>query len=73
MDENGKVIHANKRFAQIWNIPNELVETRDDKKLLGYVLDQLLYPDEFLSKVKELYNSTVEGFDTIYFKNGQIL
>ncbi|MGB2688755.1 MAG: PAS domain S-box protein [Desulfobacterales bacterium] len=73
VDENGKVIHANKRFAQIWNIPNELVETRDDKKLLGYVLDQLLYPDEFLSKVKELYNSTVEDFDTIYFKNGQIL
>ncbi|MGB5991269.1 MAG: PAS domain S-box protein [Desulfobacterales bacterium] len=73
VDENGKVIHANKRFAQIWNIPNELVETRDDKKLLGYVLDQLLYPDEFLSKVKELYNSTVEDFDAIYFKNGQIL
>ena len=21
VDENGKVLHANKRFAQIWNIP----------------------------------------------------
>ena len=73
VDENGKVIHANRRFAQIWNIPNELIETRDDKKLLGYVLDQLLYPDEFFSKVQELYNSTVEDFDTIYFKNEQVL
>ena len=73
VDENGKVLHANKRFAQIWNIPNELIESRDDKKLLDYVLDQLLYPNEFLTKVQELYNSIDEDFDTIHFKNGQIL
>jgi two-component system cell cycle sensor histidine kinase/response regulator CckA len=72
VDENGKVIHANRRFAQICNIPNELIETRDDKKLLGYVLDQLLNPDVFLSKVQKLYQSAGEDFDTIYFKNGQI-
>jgi len=73
VDENGKVLHANKRFAQIWNIPNELIKTKDDKKLLDYVLDQLLYPNEFLTKVKELYNLIDEDFDTIHFKNGQIL
>jgi two-component system cell cycle sensor histidine kinase/response regulator CckA len=73
VDENGKVIHANKRFSQIWNIPNELIETRDDKKLLGYVLDQLLYADAFFLKVQKLYRSAEEDFDTIYFKNGQIL
>ncbi len=73
VDENGKVLHANKRFAQIWNIPNELIKTKDDKKLLDYVLDQLLYPDEFLTKVKDLYSSIDEDFDTIHFKNGQIL
>ena len=71
--ENGEVSLANKRFAQIWNIPNELIESGDDKKLLGYVLDQLLYPDEFLSKVQELYKSPDEDFDTIYFKNGQVV
>ena len=73
VDENGKVLHANKRFAQIWNIPNELIKTKDDKKLLDYVLDQLLYPNEFLTKVQELYHSINEDFDTIHFKNGQIL
>ena len=73
VDENGKVLHANKRFAQIWNIPNELIETRDDKKLLDYVLEQLINPNEFLRKVQELYKSVEEDFDTIHFKNGQIL
>ncbi len=73
VDKNGKILHANKRFAQIWNIPDELIETREDRKLLDYVLDQLLYPDEFLSKVQKLYTSMDESFDTIHFKNGQIL
>ncbi|MGA8181109.1 MAG: PAS domain-containing protein, partial [Desulfobacterales bacterium] len=73
VDENGKILHANKRFAQIWNVPNILIETRDDKKLLDYVLNQLLSPDEFLTKVRKLYKSMDEDFDTIRFKNGQIL
>ena len=73
VDKIGKVLHANKRFSQIWNIPNELIETKDDKKLLDYVLKQLLNPNEFLTKVRELYNSIDEDFDTINFKNGQIL
>ena len=73
VDKNEKISHVNNRFAQMWNIPNELIETRDDNKLLDYVLDQLLYPKEFLSKVQELYNSADEDFDTIYFKNGKIL
>ena len=73
VDQHGKILHANRRFEQIWNIPNELIETRDDKKVLDYVLDQLSYPNEFLTKVQKLYRSTDEDFDTIYFKNGQIL
>lgn len=73
VDKNEKISHVNNRFAQIWDIPNELIETMDDKNLLSYVLDQLLYPEAFLSKVQELYNSADEDFDTIYFKNGQIV
>jgi two-component system, cell cycle sensor histidine kinase and response regulator CckA len=73
VDEKGKILHANKQFTQIWHIPNELIETKDDKRLLNYVLDQLLFPDEFLTKVQKLYQSIDEDFDTIYFKNGQIL
>ncbi|MCG6971746.1 MAG: PAS domain S-box protein [Desulfobacterales bacterium] len=73
VDENGKILHSNKRFAQLWNIPDELMETRDDRKLLDYVLNQLSSPNEFLTKVQKLYKSTDEDFDTIHFKNGQIL
>jgi two-component system, cell cycle sensor histidine kinase and response regulator CckA len=73
VDKNGKVSLVNKRFSHIWNIPNELIETRDDKRLLRYVSGQLSDPEAFLLKVQQLYNSPNEDFDTIYFKNGQIL
>jgi PAS domain S-box-containing protein len=73
VDKNGSVIHTNNRFAQIWGIPNEIIETGDDEKLLSYVLNRLKYPEEFLSKVQELYISANEALDTIYFKNGQVV
>ena len=73
VDENGNVTHTNSRFAKIWRIPNDVIDTRDDEKLLNYVLNQLDHPKEFLSKVQELYNSVNEDFDTIYFKDGRVV
>ncbi|NIA15009.1 MAG: ABC transporter substrate-binding protein [Nitrospiraceae bacterium] len=70
--ENGRVIHANRRFAQMWRIPEELMASGDDKRLLEFVQDQLADPETFLSKVQELYASTDEDFDTLRFKDGRM-
>ncbi len=72
VDEKSQVIHANNRFAKMWRIPNGLIKSRDDEKLLSYVLDQLVEPKVFLSKVQELYETSKEDFDTLFFKNGRI-
>jgi len=72
VDEKGRVSHTNTRFARMWRIPPELVETRDDKQLQGFVLEQLEDPEGFLSKVRQLYTSSDEGFDTIRFKDGRV-
>ena len=72
VDENGKVTHKNARFAEMWKIPKDILETSEDKKLLDYVLSQLKDPQAFLMKVEELYSSVDESFDTIEFKDGHI-
>jgi two-component system sensor histidine kinase/response regulator len=72
VNEKGEVTHTNKRFAQMWRIPDNLVEARDDKKLLDYVLNQLKEPKAFLEKVQRLYDSSNEDLDTIFFKDGRI-
>ena len=72
IDANGKVIKTNERFAQLWRIPQRIIESGDSKTLLDSVLGQLIDPDKFISKVKMLYNSSDEDLDQIYFKDGRI-
>src|ERR1035437_5745052 len=72
VDGMGKVIKTNTRFAQLWHIPQSLIDSGDDNALLGFILDQLVNPEDFISKVKKLYNSTDEDLDMLLFKDGRI-
>jgi diguanylate cyclase (GGDEF)-like protein/PAS domain S-box-containing protein len=72
IDLNGRIVSANQRFAQMWNIPQEILETRDDKRAIEFVLNQLKHPSVFLAKVAELYSKPeVESFDVLEFKDGR--
>mgnify|MGYP001481477335 CR=1 FL=1 len=72
IDNNGKVVQANKQFIKFWKIPETLMKQGSDKKLLAYVLTQLTDPDAFIKKVNELYQSKKKDLDTIYFKDGRV-
>jgi len=72
VDGNGKVIKTNERFAQLWHIPQFLIDSGNDDALLASVLEQLVDPEEFISKVKKLYSLTDEDLDTLHFKDGRI-
>ncbi len=73
VSSNGKISKSNKKFAEMWHIPDYLIETKDDNKLLEYIVEQLKKPELFLNKVKELYQiPDTEDFDIIEFKDGRI-
>jgi PAS domain S-box-containing protein len=72
VDNQGKVIKANQRFAELWRIPQSLMKGGDDKALLDFVLDQLTDPDAFLKKVQALYKTHAIDMDTITFKDGRV-
>ena len=62
----------NRRFVDMWRIPAAIIDSRDDKHVLGFVLDQVKDPTAFIAKVEELYaNPETESFDTIQFKDGR--
>jgi PAS domain S-box-containing protein len=72
VDLKGNVIKANKRFAVLWRIPESLLETKNDEKMLEFILDQLKDPEKFIAKVKDLYSKPEEkSYDILEFKDGK--
>jgi PAS domain S-box-containing protein len=73
VDENGKTTLTNKRFGEMWGIPQEVLDTKDDEKMLQYVEAKLANPDEFIAKVKYLYTHKDEkSREEIKFKDGEV-
>ena len=73
VDAAGKIATFNRRFLEMWRIPEEIVASRDDDRAISFVLEQLKFPERFLDKVRELYASPgEESFDVIEFKDGRV-
>lgn len=73
IDRKGRVSAYNKKFLELWRIPEKLAEEKDDNKLLAFVYDQLKEPDKFMERVRELYNKPEEvSYDEIHFKDRRI-
>ena len=72
VDNKGRVLKANRRFADLWRIPQSLMDAGDDRALLDFVMNQLSDPDAFLEKVRLLYDSDTVDSDTLAFKDGRV-
>ena len=73
ISNHGKVIHANRRFADIWLIPKPVMDLEDDQTLLQHVAGQLTDPESFLAKVRLLYNCADDDTDLLHFKDGRFI
>jgi PAS domain S-box-containing protein len=73
VDRAGKVVLTNRKFLELWRIPESVAATRDDDRMLEFVLDQLEDPAAFLSKVREYYQSPeASSMEMVAFKDGRM-
>jgi len=73
VDSQGKaVIKANRRFAELWGIPQSTVDAGDNRALRNFALKQLADPDAFLKKLQSLDGTDDVARDTLVFKDGRI-
>ncbi|MEO8503976.1 MAG: PAS domain S-box protein [Acidobacteriota bacterium] len=73
VDSAGAIVNFNRRFVEMWRIPNSIVASGDDGRAIAFVVDQLSDPEKFVAKVRELYaNPDSESSDVLEFKDGRI-
>lgn len=73
VDKSGRIASYNTQFAKMWNLPADVVASRDDDRALNHVLGQLKDPETFISKVRDLYAHPDESsFDVLEFKDGRV-
>ena len=73
VDRAGQMVLMNRRFIELWRIPEAIVAARDDTRALDFAIDQLADPEVFVQKVRELYDTPeAQSFDVLSFKDGRL-
>lgn len=74
VDKDGLILGCNKKFQEVWGVSDEVVSTCNDDQVLSSVLNLLVDPDEFISRVRYLYAHYEEkSFEEVELRNGKIL
>jgi signal transduction histidine kinase/ActR/RegA family two-component response regulator len=73
VDNNGSMVRFNQKFVDMWRLPESILASRDDEQAISFVLDQLVDPDAFTARVRELYaRPDTESFETLELKDGRV-
>jgi diguanylate cyclase (GGDEF)-like protein/PAS domain S-box-containing protein len=69
---DGRIASVNNQFISMWGVPRELLATQDDDAVMGFVLDQLVHPAQFVEKIAALYaDPASESHDVLDFRDGR--
>jgi len=73
VDDAARIVSYNRRFAEMWAIPRELIEDKDDTAVLPFACKQVADPSGFLERVKHLYaHKEQTSEDEVALKDGRV-
>ncbi len=74
VDMQGNMLSSNRRFVEMWRIPEHVMASQDDEQVRSFFLEQLKNPEEALKEENEIYaDPEREHVDILEFKDGRIL
>ena len=60
VDATGNILSFNRRFIEMWEIPQDVIDSRSDERALQWVLHMLADPEQFMQRVDHLYQNINE-------------
>lgn len=69
---DGKMVSYNKRFVKMWKFSEKLMSKGKDQQALEDATTQLVDPDKFIKRVKELYEKRQSDYAELHFKDGRV-
>ena len=73
VDRDGQMVSFNQQFIEMWGIPESITDAREDEEARRFVLDQLVDPAGFTTRIEELFQTPeVESFDVLELEDGRV-
>ncbi len=70
----GEMTSFNRRFAEMWGIPDDVIASRSDEAALARAMEQVVDPESFIRRVHEVYQDPVKPVrDEVVFIDGRVL
>lgn len=74
VDAEGMILGYNRKFLNLWGIPEDLLQEERDEPILRFVSTQPSDPESFLSRVRYLYEHPDErSFEEIPLRDGRVI
>jgi two-component system, OmpR family, phosphate regulon sensor histidine kinase PhoR len=74
VDRDGRMVSFNRRFVEMWRIPQAALDSGSDQEALESVLGSLADPEAFVARVRHLYEHQRESSrnEEIALKDGRV-
>jgi signal transduction histidine kinase/CheY-like chemotaxis protein len=73
VDLDGKISSFNRKFVEMWSLPEDIVHSGEDARAMAHAMTQLRDPGAWLSKVQDLYRDReATSFDVLEFRDGRV-
>jgi PAS domain S-box-containing protein len=72
VDTSGRIVQYNRKFTEMWRIPDQILAEKKDYDALEYVKRQLINPESFVKNVEILYSQPdATSSDLLEFSDGR--
>jgi PAS domain S-box-containing protein len=70
----GEVTGFNQKFVDMWRLPQELMDTKQHRRILAVTAQLFKEPEKFCARIEEIYAaSPPESFDLLQLADGRVI